>query len=295
MGTGEPGRPAGPQPRPDGPAHTAPGASACDSGAMTADADPPALSEATLDALDRASGRLASATLAAMEEQFAWFGRMPADQRASVLLIAQGGVAGFARVDARPLRGAAADHRRVPHRAAGAVPLDQPAPDGGDGAGGAAGVRTAGAAAGGRRGRAGRADRGGAALRQGDRVHLRHVLRVGGGVPRGVGRPAGGAGRRRHRPRRRGGGAAVARGRAGLGPGRGGDRAGRQPAVGRPADGGLRGAQPGGARRAGGAAVGAGFAAGRGARGHDRARRTGTCCAGWPTRSATARWWRARR
>ncbi|TDP96149.1 PucR family transcriptional regulator [Labedaea rhizosphaerae] len=58
--------------------------------------DSPALSEATLDALDRASGRLASASLAAMEEQFPWFQRMPADQRASVLLIAQGGVAGFA-------------------------------------------------------------------------------------------------------------------------------------------------------------------------------------------------------
>ena len=58
--------------------------------------DSPALSEATLDALDRASGRLAAASLAAMEEQFPWFQRMPADQRASVLLIAQGGVAGFA-------------------------------------------------------------------------------------------------------------------------------------------------------------------------------------------------------
>ncbi|GLZ42706.1 PucR family transcriptional regulator [Actinokineospora sp. NBRC 105648] len=30
-----------------------------------------------------------------MDEQFAWFGRMPADQRASVLLVAQNGVAGF--------------------------------------------------------------------------------------------------------------------------------------------------------------------------------------------------------
>lgn len=49
----------------------------------------------TLVALDRASGKLASAALASMDEQFPWFGRMPADQRASVQLIAQTGAAGF--------------------------------------------------------------------------------------------------------------------------------------------------------------------------------------------------------
>lgn len=53
------------------------------------------VSAATLDALDRASGKLAGAALAAMEEQFPWFGRMPADQRAGVLLIAQTGATGF--------------------------------------------------------------------------------------------------------------------------------------------------------------------------------------------------------
>lgn len=53
------------------------------------------VSEATLAALDRASGKLASLALASMDEQFAWFGRMPADQRASVQLIAQTGAAGF--------------------------------------------------------------------------------------------------------------------------------------------------------------------------------------------------------
>ncbi len=53
------------------------------------------VSEQTLAALDRASGKLASAALASMDEQFPWFGRMPADQRASVLLIAQTGAAGF--------------------------------------------------------------------------------------------------------------------------------------------------------------------------------------------------------
>lgn len=53
------------------------------------------VSEATLGALERASGKLASAALASLDEQFAWFGRMPADQRASVQLIAQRGAAGF--------------------------------------------------------------------------------------------------------------------------------------------------------------------------------------------------------
>ncbi|WP_035283328.1 PucR family transcriptional regulator [Actinokineospora spheciospongiae] len=53
------------------------------------------LSAGTLDSVGRASGKLAAAAVAAMDEQFAWFGRMPADQRASVLLVAQNGVAGF--------------------------------------------------------------------------------------------------------------------------------------------------------------------------------------------------------
>ena len=53
------------------------------------------VSPGTLAALEHASGKLASAALASMDEQFAWFGRMPADQRASVQLIAQTGAAGF--------------------------------------------------------------------------------------------------------------------------------------------------------------------------------------------------------
>src|SRR3954469_14244574 len=39
-----------------------------------------AVSAKTLAELERASGKLASATLAAMDAQFPWFGRMPADQ-----------------------------------------------------------------------------------------------------------------------------------------------------------------------------------------------------------------------
>jgi len=53
------------------------------------------VSAETLTALERASGKLASLALASMDEEFAWFGRMPADQRASVQLIAQTGAAGF--------------------------------------------------------------------------------------------------------------------------------------------------------------------------------------------------------
>jgi DNA-binding PucR family transcriptional regulator len=59
-------------------------------------ADPQRLSAETLDALDRASGKLATAAIARMDEQFPWFSRMPAVQRASVLYIAQTGAAGFA-------------------------------------------------------------------------------------------------------------------------------------------------------------------------------------------------------
>ncbi|SFB59182.1 DNA-binding transcriptional regulator, PucR family [Amycolatopsis marina] len=53
------------------------------------------LSAKTLRDLERASGRLATASVAAMEERLPWFNRMPADQRAGVLLITQTGAAGF--------------------------------------------------------------------------------------------------------------------------------------------------------------------------------------------------------
>ncbi|TVT30085.1 PucR family transcriptional regulator [Amycolatopsis rhizosphaerae] len=53
------------------------------------------LSAKTLRRLERASGRLASASVAAMERRLPWFSRLPADQRASVLMITQTGAAGF--------------------------------------------------------------------------------------------------------------------------------------------------------------------------------------------------------
>lgn len=56
---------------------------------------PPALSARTMRKIERASGSLATASVAEMERRLSWFARMPADQRASVLLLIQNGVAGF--------------------------------------------------------------------------------------------------------------------------------------------------------------------------------------------------------
>src|ERR1700743_3405440 len=53
------------------------------------------VSKATLRTIEHASGELAAASVAAMEQRLPWFARLPADQRANVLLIAQTGVAGF--------------------------------------------------------------------------------------------------------------------------------------------------------------------------------------------------------
>jgi hypothetical protein len=60
-----------------------------------ADATGGRLSSATLRTIERASGDLAAACAEAMEQRLPWFARLPADQRANVLLIAQTGVAGF--------------------------------------------------------------------------------------------------------------------------------------------------------------------------------------------------------
>jgi DNA-binding PucR family transcriptional regulator len=56
---------------------------------------PPTLSSRTMRKIERASGSLATASVAEMEQRLPWFARMPADQRASVLLLIQNGVAGF--------------------------------------------------------------------------------------------------------------------------------------------------------------------------------------------------------
>ncbi|GHH61577.1 PucR family transcriptional regulator [Lentzea cavernae] len=56
---------------------------------------PPQLSARTMRKIERASGSLATASVSEMERRLPWFARMPADQRASVLLLIQNGVAGF--------------------------------------------------------------------------------------------------------------------------------------------------------------------------------------------------------
>ncbi|HST66600.1 MAG TPA: PucR family transcriptional regulator, partial [Mycobacteriales bacterium] len=53
---------------------------------------PPA---ATLRRLERASGALATKSVARMDESLSWFRAMPADQRSWVMLIAQAGIASF--------------------------------------------------------------------------------------------------------------------------------------------------------------------------------------------------------
>ncbi|MFB9567591.1 PucR family transcriptional regulator [Saccharopolyspora hordei] len=53
------------------------------------------ISAATLRRLERASGGLAGASVSAMEQRLPWFRRLPADQRASVLLVTQTGVSNF--------------------------------------------------------------------------------------------------------------------------------------------------------------------------------------------------------
>lgn len=53
------------------------------------------VSQPTLRKLERASGDMATASVAVMEKRLAWFERLPADQRASVLLVTQTGVSNF--------------------------------------------------------------------------------------------------------------------------------------------------------------------------------------------------------
>lgn len=53
------------------------------------------VSAVTLRRLERASGGLATASINAMEQRLPWFQRLPADQRASVLLVTQTGVTNF--------------------------------------------------------------------------------------------------------------------------------------------------------------------------------------------------------
>ncbi|MGH3912386.1 MAG: PucR family transcriptional regulator [Pseudonocardiaceae bacterium] len=62
---------------------------------MTTEAGTHPLPTSTLRRLERASGGLATASVAEMEERYPWFLRLPADQRAGVLLVTQTSVANF--------------------------------------------------------------------------------------------------------------------------------------------------------------------------------------------------------
>lgn len=53
------------------------------------------LPKRTVRALERASGDLSGACVSVMEQRLPWFQRLPADQRANVLLVTQVGVSGF--------------------------------------------------------------------------------------------------------------------------------------------------------------------------------------------------------
>ncbi len=53
------------------------------------------LSEATIRRIEQSSGELATRSVARMDEQLAWFRRLPADQRSWVTLVAQAGIASF--------------------------------------------------------------------------------------------------------------------------------------------------------------------------------------------------------
>jgi hypothetical protein len=53
------------------------------------------LSESTIRRIEQSSGTLATQSVARMDEQLAWFRRLPADQRSWVTLVAQAGVASF--------------------------------------------------------------------------------------------------------------------------------------------------------------------------------------------------------
>ena len=57
---------------------------------------------ATVRRLEKASGSLASATVARMDETLPWFRDMPADERSWITLVAQAGISGFVDWYRRP-------------------------------------------------------------------------------------------------------------------------------------------------------------------------------------------------
>jgi DNA-binding PucR family transcriptional regulator len=92
------------------------------------DGDRLRVSASALRRLEHASGELANASLAEMERRYPWFGRLPADQRASVLMVTQTGVGHFAdwlRDPEESMRLSAEAFRAAPRELARAVSLRQ--------------------------------------------------------------------------------------------------------------------------------------------------------------------------
>lgn len=91
-------------------------------------ADRRQVSASTQRRLEHASGELATASLAEMERRFPWFRRLPADQRASVLMVTQIGVNQFVEWLRNPhesIRLTAEAFRAAPRELARAVSLRQ--------------------------------------------------------------------------------------------------------------------------------------------------------------------------
>ena len=161
------------------------------------------LSQATLRRIELASGELAATCLAEMERRQPWFGRLPADQRAGVLLVTQTGVANFVAWLGERGRVDPAHRGGVPHRPARPGPAAVAAPDRGPRAHRHRRLRAAACRRSPPTSRSGTPCRGHPALRPGDRLRGRDGLRGRRRDPRRLGRPPGGAGRRRRRPRAR--------------------------------------------------------------------------------------------
>ncbi|WP_345422247.1 helix-turn-helix domain-containing protein [Pseudonocardia xishanensis] len=86
--------------------------------------DVQAVSAATLRRLERATGDLAAACLSAMEDGQPWFARLPADQRAGVLLVTQTGVANFVAWLGEPAETSGSETMRLTAEAFRIAPRD---------------------------------------------------------------------------------------------------------------------------------------------------------------------------
>lgn len=78
-----------------------------------------AISQATLRAIERATGRIATRSVARMDAQLAWFGGLSADQRSWVTIVAQAGISGYIGWADNP-----ASNMRIAEQVFGAAPRE---------------------------------------------------------------------------------------------------------------------------------------------------------------------------